>query len=136
MKQALLGRLINFGKDDMVQSVGQGGNDSAVDFRGISNYIKAQRVLYTITSNDVSSGQTGAIQITWAVPFADSNYTLTASLNLVSFSGGTFVQVSPGYTLRSASLPNASGFQIVIGINEEFATAGDILNVAAIAIHD
>jgi hypothetical protein len=131
------------GSDDILQlkqpngNVLGGINASGAGYGSLAggSSLKAQRTLYTVTSTDVGLGQTQAIIITWAVPFADANYTLVSSVTLVSFLGSSAVAVASSYRLTANFTKQAQNYSVslVVGGN---ATAGDVVAIESIAVHD
>lgn len=130
VKQALLGKIINLGKDDLVQSVGQGGNDAAIDWRGISNYFQTNQTAYTITQNDVNAGY-AVITVTWATPFADTDYVVVQGIHDTTVGGATSNDYSPGDVHNLT----ASGFSSAIYVGPGSA-AGEIVQLWSLAIHN
>jgi len=128
MSEPLLGKVLNLGKSDIIQSVSQGGADAAIDWRGISNYIKTNRTKHTITQGEITAGA-AELFVVWATPFADANYTMAQAItNIVERETNDY---SPG----DNHLVTAAGFDSVIYIGPG-AVAGDIITLHTIAIHD
>jgi hypothetical protein len=127
-KSSLLGVLMNLGKSDIIQSVSPGGADAAIDWRGISNYIKTVRTSHVVTSGEVAAGAAEII-VVFATPFADANYTLSQAVSC------NIERPTNDYSPGDNHLLAATGFDAVIYLGPG-ATAGDIVTLHIIVIHD
>jgi hypothetical protein len=129
-KPSLLGTLMNFGKSDIVQSVTPGGADAAIDYRGVSSYIKTQRTSYIVTSQDISNNFI-VVSVVWPTPFADANYTVVMSLEDVSGKP----PAAADFFQNDIHDKTAAGFLGIFDTGGD-SQAGDECIIHAIAIHD
>ena len=101
-----------------------------VNTGGLSGKIQTIRAPHTVTQDEVTAME-AHIPITWPVPFADANYTVTWSIE------DTIEAVESDYVPGDSHQIAAAGFLAVILIGIATVPApGSLLNIHAIGIHD
>jgi hypothetical protein len=100
---------------------------------GVARILKTARAQYTVTSDDITN-QTVLIDVPWDVPFLDTNYTCTVSLEGVSLIGLGDPGVQLAFYSITGFLKAADKVQAEVQLGQ--GVAGSIIAIHAMAHHD
>jgi hypothetical protein len=100
---------------------------------GNNRLIETVRLQHTVTSGEVSAGVV-TLAFSFGTAFADTNYTINATIYFVS-AGGSGSSIL-AYEVYGFDTLTASGGNVSAFIDNSFAKAGDVIVFEIIAIHD
>ncbi len=88
--------------------------------------VVAERVVYTVTADDVSANFF-QVDLPWPAPFADTDYTATVGISIAAIN-----------TDKDATLSQFQKFvdKLTVVVDVDNSEEGDVWTVEAIAVHD